>query len=94
MVKDITTRIDDIEDRNRRSNLIIYGIEENEKGTWVQTESKVKGLIRNDLGIDKVIGLERVHRVGKLNTEIDQPQQVIAMFTSFKDKEMVRKQSF
>ena len=52
--------------QSRRNNIKIFGVseEENEK-TWNDTEVIVKTLIRNKLGIEEHIEIERVHHLAR-----------------------------
>ena len=53
-----------LENQSRRNNIKIFGVteEENEK-TWEDKEVIVKTLIRNKLGIEQHIEIERAHRL-------------------------------
>ena len=58
-------KVVDLEDRSRRNNLRLDGIEESEKETWEETEEKMKSLFREKLLIRKDIEIDRAHRVGR-----------------------------
>ena len=64
--KDIKNKLTELEDRGRRNNLRINGIEENEhdKETPLDTERKVSSLFKNELGIKESMVIERAHRSG------------------------------
>ncbi|KAH9367489.1 hypothetical protein HPB48_018265 [Haemaphysalis longicornis] len=63
-VQDIVAKIDDLENRSRRNNLVIYGVTEGPREDTQSLEQKVKKDIFKDiLGID-VASIERIHRVG------------------------------
>ena len=55
-------KLRDIEDRCRRDNLRIDGLQEVGNETWEQTEKILKGMMKEKLEIQDVI-IERVHRV-------------------------------
>ena len=57
-------KLRDIEDRSRRYNLRIDGLQEVENETWEQTEKILKSMIQEKLEIEDV-NIERAHRVGK-----------------------------
>jgi hypothetical protein len=51
-VSDLEERQDILEAHSRRNNLIFYGIEEQGKETWAETETKVKAFIHDKLEMD------------------------------------------
>ena len=79
-------KLRDIEDRCRRDNLRIDGLQEVENETWEQTEKILKGMIQEKLEIQD-INIERAHRVG--STSNASPRIVVAKFSSFKGKQLV-----
>ena len=79
-------KLRDIEDRSRRDNLRIDGLQEVENETWEQTEKILKGMIQEKLEIQD-INIERAHRVG--STSNTSPRTVVAKFSSFKGKQLV-----
>ena len=54
-----------LEDRSRRCNLRIDGVEEGKDETWDQCKEKVLDIFTNQLGIEKNVQIERAHRTGK-----------------------------
>ena len=58
-------KVIDLEDRSRRNNLRKYGLSENEKETWDDTEENVKHFFRDKLHINKDIEIDRAHRTGR-----------------------------
>ena len=88
-----TTRADYLEAQSRRSNLIFEGIqEESADETWAESESKVKKLLVEKLGLSRNIELERVHRVARKEdaaghtSGAPKPRAIIAKFLRFKDR--------
>ena len=85
------------EDRSRRSNIRIDGLEEeNQYETWEETEEKVLNLFKEKLGITEKIEIERAHRMERRNTEEDKnkkarPRTVILKLLHSKDKENILK---
>ena len=79
-------KLRDIEDRSRRDNLRIDGLQEVENETWEQTEKILKSMIQEKLEIEDV-NIERAHRVG--NTSNTSPRTVVAKFSSFKGKQLI-----
>lgn len=87
-LKTITSRCDDAENRMRRSNLLFFGIEDDEKEDWAGSEEKIISFCSEKLQIPTTSAkLERVHRLGKFTAEKNRP--IIAKFTSFKDKDNI-----
>ena len=78
-------KLRDIEDRCRRDNLGIDGLQEVENETWEQTEKILKDMIQEKLEIQDV-NIERAHRVG--STSNTSPRTVVAKFSSFKGKQL------
>lgn len=78
----------ELQSRTMRDNLIFTGIPENETE---DTEKVLADFIKNKLEITKDIEFERVHRMGKKIQGKLRP--VIAKFSKFKDREIVRKQA-
>ena len=73
MNKDINENLDEIEDKqeylenhSRRNNIKLLGVQEDDdENSWDDTELIVKTLIKNKLGIQDEVVIERAHRVGK-----------------------------
>ena len=91
--KDITinkNRLSDLENRMMRDNLVFTGIIEQANE---DTEQIVTEIISQKMGIQRPIKFERVHRMGKKNTDMRRPRAIVAKFSFFKDREIVRKTS-
>lgn len=84
-------RLVDIEDRSRRNNLVIAGLEETPNESWEETELKVCNLFKDHLLIDNFV-IERAHRVGMKSS--NKPRQIICKLLSFKDKQKIKKNGF
>lgn len=81
-------KLQDLEDRSRRNNLMITGVQEVKGETWEETETKMVEAIENKLKITLRHGdVERAHRVGRAFKDKDRP--IIARFSNFKTKETV-----
>ena len=83
-------RLNDMENRMMRENLIITGVPEihNEN-----TESCLKSVIKDKMRIDDNIEFERVHRIGQTHPSRHGPRAIVAKFSRYKDKEYVRTNS-
>jgi regulator of replication initiation timing len=77
-------QLDKLEGHSRRSNLVFYNIEEDDKESWSQSERKVEEIIKLHLKLHLADGdIERAHRLGK-RTGSSRP--VIVKFNSYKKK--------
>ncbi|KAK7502879.1 hypothetical protein BaRGS_00005828 [Batillaria attramentaria] len=79
-VEKMGTKLDDLENRSRRNNLIFYGIDMAQKESWADCETKVRHVIDRVLKISDRVSIERAHRVG---------DGIIVKFLSYKDRELV-----
>ena len=82
-------KVDELENRNRRDNLLFFGIDETGSETWSDTETKITDWIKGQLEVDVSDKIERAHRIGqKTNGKV---RPIIVKFSSFKTKEEVWK---
>ena len=58
----LRNKLRELEDRSRRNNIRIEGVNENENETWDDTTNKVEEIIKNRLGITKDVIIERAQR--------------------------------
>lgn len=80
-------KLDELDNRSRRSNLIIYGIPENDKGNEKDLDVEInKKIISNVLKLEP-IAIERIHRLGKPATNKMRP--VILKLLDFHDKNKI-----
>ena len=97
-----------LENQSRRNNVKILGLPESvDETSWDATEAKVKEQIKNALGIEENLVIERAHRIQKSSInrprsgfgassqrqKPDEPRPVVAKFLNWKDKERVLKQA-
>jgi len=73
-----------------RDNLLFTGITEQVNK---DTEQIITEIINQKMGIQRPIKFERVHRMGKKNTDTRRPRAIVAKFSYFKDREVVKKPS-
>lgn len=86
--------IDELEDRNRRSNILFTGIPEDKDETWEISEQKVRRIISDKMDIDeKTIDIERAHRIRNGPTR-EGSKHIIAMFSKYKDKDKIMKNAY
>ena len=76
-------RMDDLENRSRRNNVVFYGIKKEE---GENCETVLKTICREKLKIDRDIEFDRAHRTGK---SADAP--IVARCTFYKDRESILK---
>ncbi|XP_050037935.3 uncharacterized protein [Dermacentor andersoni] len=82
----LLSRLDDLEDRSRRDNLIFHGLPDS-KETWQQTEEKLTSVLNAALGSFPSSSIQRAHRLGTYQANKCRP--IIAKFTNYKAKESV-----
>jgi chromosome segregation ATPase len=87
---DVLKDILDIRCRAMQQNLVFHGLQEN---AMENCEKLVKGFIADEMEIEKVIEFDTVHRIGKPNTNRTAPRKIVARFSNFKDRELVRMQA-
>ena len=85
-------KMTDVRWRLMRENLIFTGFAESAVDpNHEDCETKVKDFIRDELHIDKDILFDRVHRLGRYSPTARYPRGIIASFTFYSDKELVRR---
>lgn len=83
--KPINKRLDSLEDFSRRNNLRFDGIEETPGENWEIIAEKVRKLVKEKIGLEKGIEIERAHRVGQRNSE--KPRTIVAKFLRFTERQ-------
>eukprot|EP00745_Piridium_sociabile_P022930 TRINITY_DN35768_c1_g2_i1.p1 TRINITY_DN35768_c1_g2~~TRINITY_DN35768_c1_g2_i1.p1 ORF type:complete len:280 (+),score=57.69 TRINITY_DN35768_c1_g2_i1:199-1038(+) len=83
----LESRVDDLEGRSRRNNLIFHGIPSPQGKTelWSDCEKAVKTALKEEMGLTEEVEIERAHRLG--SEKSDRP--IIICFGKFKDKERI-----
>ncbi|XP_075534599.1 uncharacterized protein LOC142568604 [Dermacentor variabilis] len=83
----LASRLDDLEDRSRRHNLLFFGIPDGVSETWTQSEKHICELLSRHLNLRITDGtVERAHRLGAYT------RPIIVKFSSFKTKENILSQ--
>jgi len=113
-IEDITDSLDAveshleyIENQSRRNNIKIMGVPEDisTEKTWDDTEDVAKKLIKEELGIEEEVEIERCHSVGDANSANrrkkgnssnqnggnEKPRSIVAKFAKWKTKEFILK---
>ncbi|KAM7300259.1 uncharacterized protein ISCGN_020823 [Ixodes scapularis] len=80
-----TQKITDLEDRSRRSNLVVYGIAETEDETEAQLKSKVITEVLNGILGVTCTSISRIHRLGKPSDK----RPVILFFQDYNEKQAI-----
>ncbi|XP_072145327.1 uncharacterized protein [Dermacentor andersoni] len=87
----IKARLDDSEDRARRSNLVFFGLTDRERETWAESESLIIDLCCKELNVTvQSVDIERAHRLGKFKVNNNRP--IIVKLSHFKVKEQILSQ--
>lgn len=87
VIQTLRAKVDDLENRGRRCNLLFFGIDDKDATeTWAASEKLVQKLCTEKLQINPQT-IARAHRIGKFNPERKRP--LIVNFASFKEKEAI-----
>ena len=91
-VRSAHSRLEDLENRSMRDNLLFTGVPETVNERPENTETIVHDIVQNKMGLPAV-HFERVHRMGPPNRDATRPRTIVAKFSSHKARELVRKNS-
>lgn len=79
---------DDAENRQRRNNLLFFGMPDSKFETWKESEEAVVSFCSDKLGVAlDSVNIDRAHRLGSFAEEKARP--IIVRFVRFKDRESV-----
>lgn len=92
LVSTLEMKLDDLENRSRRNNLIIHGIPEEKDEDQGSLDAIVNGKIISDILKTEPITIERIHRLGKPHERKVRP--VILKLLDHRDKNRVLKNCF
>ena len=83
---EIKRKLTDLEDRSRRNNLRIDGVEEDDEESWENTKTKLQQVIVRHFGdeLGREVKLERVHRTGAKTP--GRNRTIVAQFSSWTNK--------
>ncbi|XP_077543323.1 uncharacterized protein LOC144155629 [Haemaphysalis longicornis] len=77
-------KIDDLENRSRRSNVLFFGIEDTDQSeSWEASETHVREFCSNKLSVTAA-SIARAHRLGRFSAEKTRP--IIAKFYNEKTR--------
>ena len=88
-MEEIKNKLVDLEDRSRRQNLRIDGINEEPNESWDECKKKVQDLFKETLGIEERIEIDRAHRTGTRRG--GKQRTIILKLSSCKDKTIILK---
>lgn len=93
---DAIVRVDHLDDKSRKNNLIIEGLEEMGKENAEQTHETVKKVFVDRLAIRNPIAIDKVHRMGSALTKNEanatrpnRPRPIIVKFSSNAERQSV-----
>ena len=81
-----------LQNRSRRNNLRIDGLQETPNETWKTCEEKVQEILKNNLGFAIEVEIDRCHRVKSRNQpgqHQGHPCSIICRFNKFEDKQQI-----
>jgi len=84
-LKDTVAKMDDLENRNRRNNIVIFNLPEGTEGS--SCSDYIQAMLRENCNIEASI--ERAHRSGRPGG--DKPRPIHVAFSFFPEKEKCRK---
>ncbi|KAM7303424.1 uncharacterized protein ISCGN_013382 [Ixodes scapularis] len=87
----LEAKLDDLENRSRRTNLVFFGVPDNSRSeTWEESERLITKICKDVLSLDVLI--ERAHRLGKHKDGKNRP--IVVNFPGWKVKESVLRSAF
>ena len=84
----VLDKLAELEDRSRKNNLRIDGINEEKGETWEICETKIKNIFQEKLEIHDDIIIDRAH-ITKGKTGKNQPRTIVIKLANYKDKSMI-----
>ena len=85
-------KIADLADRSGPNNLRFDGFQEETNESWKENESIVTDFVKEKLGIEEDILIERAHRKGKIQRNDGtrkRKRTIVVKFLNFKDKSRI-----
>ena len=86
-------KLDELENRGRRSNLIFKGIEEQNEETWGETQELLTSVIKKHFDIE-LQSIGRAHRLGQYRPSSKYPRMIIARFEKEAEKKILLENKF
>ena len=88
-IQETNERLTDVRWRSMRENLLFFGIRESDI-PGENCKITIKDFLRDSMAIQKDVSFDRVHRLGRYNRKNVRPRPIVAKFTFYKDRELVR----
>ena len=85
-------KLADLEDRSHRNNLGFDGFEEETNETWEESEIIITDFVKEKLGIEEEILIERAHHTEKIQKNDGtrhRKRTIVVKFLNFKDKSRI-----
>ena len=85
-------KLADLEDRSHQNNLDFDGFEEETNETWEESEIIITDFVKEKLGIEEEILIERAHRTEKIQKNDgtrNRKRTIVVKFLNFKDKSRI-----
>ena len=83
----IEDKLIDLKNRSRRNSLRVYSIKERPNKTWEKCKLELDTRLKEILGLEDEVGIERVHRVKTdKNKKVNRPIEIVYRILSYKDK--------
>ena len=82
-------KLADLEDRSRWNNLRFDGFQKETNEMWEESESIITYFVKEKLGMEEDILIERAHRTGKIQRNDgtkNRKRKIVVKFLNFKDK--------
>ena len=83
-------KMEDLENRERRTNLVFKGVEEQKEETWKETEKIISRVIEEKFQIIPN-GIARAHRLGRYNQTSKYPRMIIVKFERLAERQAILK---
>lgn len=88
----LEARLDNLENRSRRTNLVFFGIpDDTVRESWEESETLVRRICKGNLDID-VTSIQRAHRLGTFKERSCRP--IIASFQNWKERDNIMRNAF
>lgn len=84
----LKNRLDELEDRSRRENLVFFGIPDSPQESWQQSEEKIVEVLLNKMSLNiPTHCVARAHRIGAPDKNKTRP--IIVKLTNYKTKDQI-----
>ncbi|KAK6192085.1 hypothetical protein SNE40_003628 [Patella caerulea] len=93
---DLKLKVDMCENKIKQKNLLIFGVKENKQDSVEDCETLVREIMVNEFQVEEardtsLMGIERVHRIGRRNNRAPKPRPILIMFEKLRDRDTILK---